>query len=82
MIDPEGEHLKPTSRTTFEITAQIFFAPVLRHVGKSYIIGTNPLARALTALALGDGEPLPDGEGLLDGGRTLRNIALRRLAGV
>jgi hypothetical protein len=82
VIDPEGEYLKPTPRTMLEVIFYNTLAPVFRGVGKSWIIGTKPLARALTGLAMGDGNALPEGEGVEAEGRTLRNTAIRRLAGV
>ncbi|KAF8585078.1 hypothetical protein K439DRAFT_1563436 [Ramaria rubella] len=48
----------------------------------SYIIGTQPLARALSSLAMGNGEPIPAEDGIEAEGRTLRNWALRKLAGL
>ena len=81
-IDPEGKHLKDTPRTTLEVFYGTALAPLLRRFVKGYIIGTEPLARALTILATGNGEPLPEGPNVEAHGRTLRNNALRRLAGV
>jgi len=82
MIDPEGEHLKLTPRTGLEIFFQTALSPVFRYVGKSFVIGTRPLARVLTGLAMGDGAAVPGGTGVEADGRTLRNTAVRRLAGL
>ena len=75
-IDPEGNPVRPVP---FYMATLGF---VLRRFGKGYIIGADPLARALTSLAVGNGEPLPDGVGVEGNGRTLRNLALRSLGGV
>lgn len=56
--------------------------PVLNVVWKNLMSPTAELGKVLTELALSDGEPLEEGEGLLDGGRTVRNIALRKLGGL
>ncbi|KAF8587046.1 hypothetical protein K439DRAFT_1631038 [Ramaria rubella] len=79
-IDPEGEHLKPGPPPGFSLLT--ILGPVMRRYAKSYIIGTQPLARALSGLAVGNGEPIPAGDGIEAEGRTLRNWALRRLAGL
>jgi hypothetical protein len=55
--------------------------PVLRVGVPSMISPTKDLAKVLTDLAMGDGEPL-SGKGVNDEGRILANVGLRRLAGI
>jgi len=82
LIDPEGQNLKesPESFSKRALVGTVGF--VLRHVGKSLHIGTQPLAKALTLLALRDGEPLAEGPGIESNGRVIRNVALRKIAGI
>ncbi|EME41024.1 hypothetical protein DOTSEDRAFT_136335 [Dothistroma septosporum NZE10] len=47
---------------------------------KSMVISTENLGIACVGLAAGNGEPLPDGKGVEEGGRLVRNVALRALA--
>lgn len=54
----------------------------IRAVWKSFISPTKPLGDALVQLAAGDGERLPDGPGISGEGRTVANVALRRMAGI
>ncbi|KAF8998566.1 hypothetical protein BDQ17DRAFT_1362032 [Cyathus striatus] len=56
--------------------------PLLRVLAPSYISPTGPLSKVLVDLATGDGEPVAEGRGVEAGGRTLRNIALRRMGGL
>lgn len=82
LIDPEGNNLteKPESFGKRALVSSAGF--LLRHVGKSLVIGTQPLAKALTTLALGDGEPLAEGTGIESNGRLIRNTGLRKIAGI
>jgi len=80
IIDPEGQVLR--ARTKVEMTADYTVGPILRRFGKSLVIGTRPLARVLTDLAIGNGDPVPESEAVEADGRTLRNTAVRRLAGL
>lgn len=56
-----------------------FLAPVLRTLTPSYVSPTDKLAEVLVELATGDGAPVAPGNGVEAGGRTLRNVALRRM---
>jgi len=55
--------------------------PLLRKVYPGMISPTKDLARVLTDLAAGDGEPL-EGKGVDGEGRTIANVGMRRLAGI
>lgn len=56
--------------------------PVMRAVAPKYITPVDSLAKVAVDLAVGDGEPLKAGDGVEEDGRTLRNVAIRRLAGL
>jgi hypothetical protein len=53
----------------------------MRRFIPSNVAPTGELAKVLLDLAIGDGMPL-EGEGIGDGGRTIRNTAIRRMGGV
>lgn len=55
--------------------------PPIRMLYKDGHAPTPELGKALTELAMGDGKPL-DGVGIEGEGRTIRNVGLRRLAGL
>lgn len=77
---------------TFHPEIQSFLTPSSTKTVNSYILApmrcfwpgmispTKDLGRVLCELALGDGEPLK-GEGISGEGRTINNLAFRRLAG-
>ena len=53
----------------------------VRMFKQSFISPTKDLGRVLTDLAMGDGKPL-SGVGISGDGRTISNVAMRRLAGI
>ena len=55
---------------------------VLRATWKAMISPTRELGNALVILAAGDGKPATEGSGVSGEGRTLGNVALRRIAGI
>lgn len=55
--------------------------PVFESCYKKMISSTKKLGQVLVELALHDGTPL-DSEGFLEGGRTISNVGIRRLAGI
>lgn len=55
--------------------------PVFRAVYTKMVSPTRELSQVLVDLALGDGKPL-EGKGILDDGRTVSNVGIRRLAGI
>jgi len=79
MIDPEGDPQRPRNAAEYLVQAT---GAVFRCVWPSGVIGTKPLARVLVDLATGDGNPLPPGPGIIAEGRTIRNTAARKLAGI
>lgn len=56
-------------------------APVLRATLKNNVTPTKDLGEFLTGLAEGEGEVL-EGAGIEGEGRTIRNVAIRRLRGI
>ncbi|KAK9384520.1 hypothetical protein V1515DRAFT_611294 [Lipomyces mesembrius] len=54
-------------------------APVLRQFMPGQVTPTSVLSKVLVDLATGDGNALQAGRGIEAGGRTLRNLAIRRL---
>lgn len=69
-------------RTGFALAlSDALIVPLIRACWPSSHSPTRPLGMALTQLAMGDGEPMT-GPGVEGEGRTLRNTALRRIAGL
>ena len=68
---------KPLMMKALEVVA----LPPLRAVWPKMISPTKDLGRVLTELAMGKGEA-HEGEGVSGEGRTLSNVAMRRLAGI
>lgn len=81
-IDPMGNDPrdKPSSLIA-ELPVRIL-GPVLRLVYSSMHTPTKSLAEVSLQLAVGDGRPLAEGKGVEAEGWTLRNTAIRRLAGL
>jgi len=65
----------------FKKYAGIGFLGVMNTVYAGMVSPTKDLGRVLTELAASDGEPL-EGKGIDGEGRTISNIAMRRLAGI
>jgi hypothetical protein len=80
VIVPEGEVIR--KRRASEYLAHVFAAPIMEHVYPSTVIGSKKLARVLVDLATGDGNSLQPGPNITAEGRTLNNVALRKLAGL
>jgi hypothetical protein len=85
-VDPSG-HKEVLEAGTWERKGILFKAgdvvlmPAIRRFYKGMHSPTADLGKALVKLALGDGEPL-SGPGVAGEGRTLSNLALRRIAGL
>lgn len=81
-----SEHLEVQSfipqRGGWTELAESGFLPVLRYTWPSFITPTKDMSRVFVDLALGDGEPVKNVEGLSGEGRTLNNKAIRTLAGL
>jgi hypothetical protein len=69
-------------RRPLEYAIQVVLGPIVRLVMPESVIGTKPLARVLVDLVLGDGNPLKLAPGVIAEGRTIRNSAIRNLAGI
>lgn len=56
--------------------------PIIRMASKASVSPTKELGAVLVQLAAGNGEPIVEGAGVSGDGRTLANVALRRMAGL
>lgn len=83
VVDPSLQPaIQPFLPRTFKNRSVWWLNPTLRAVfPKSMISPTQDLGKVLVELAMSDGKPL-EGEGISGEGRTLSNVALRRLAGI
>lgn len=73
------EHHRPRSLAARCLDATI--TPLVQRFAPGHTSPTGPLASVLVDLATGNGEPL-SGDDIEAEGRTLRNTAIRRLAGL
>lgn len=58
------------------------FLPLVRLFAPKWHTPVDSLAQVAVRLAIGDGKPVAQGDGVEAGGRTLRNVAIRNLAGL
>lgn len=72
---------RPDQQTFLKKALNNCLGPVFRSVSPGMVSPTPDLARFLTDLAMGDGEPL-QGDGISGEGRTVSNKAFRRIAEV
>lgn len=83
-VDPgaheEIKEFVPEKKGVKKVGEQMLL-PVLNAVYKGMLSPTRELARVLTDLAKGNGEPL-EGKGVSGEGRTVSNAGMRRLAGI
>lgn len=82
MIDPMGERASDRAPSFARDMAERVFGPLSRVLYPSMHTPTAKLAQVSLELVTGDGGPIADGEGVQADGRTLRNVAIRRLAGL
>lgn len=75
-IQPFIPALKPLMRA-----ASVVLLPPMRVLYPSMVSPTRELGKVLVELAMGEGKPLK-GKGVEGEGRTLANVALRRLGGL
>lgn len=81
-IDGSGSVSKPErARSTMETLAGWLY-PVVKAVAPKYHTPVDSLAKVAVDLATGNGESLRLDAGVEADGRTLRNVAIRRLAGL
>ncbi|KAH0283590.1 hypothetical protein M436DRAFT_71197 [Aureobasidium namibiae CBS 147.97] len=83
VIDPMGND--PRNNKPFSIVGDLLvpiLGPVLSLVYPSMHTPTKSLAEVSVRLAVGDGQPLTEAWGTEADGRTLRNTAIRRFAGL
>lgn len=70
---------KPAGFTTRVVLPML--RPLFRATWSSMVSPTRELGQVLVDLAMGDGRPL-EGKGISGEGRTISNVAFRRLAGI
>lgn len=81
--DPElQEALKDREIPTWKKIVEKPMFGLLRPLMPSMMSPTRELGEAMVKLATGDGEALPPGLGISGNGRTLANVALRKLVGL
>ncbi|KAM3425789.1 hypothetical protein BST61_g7717 [Cercospora zeina] len=81
VINVEGKYLAQRNVNVLDRFAT-GVGNLLEVVYKGMVIPAPGLAKVLVDLAIGDGEPLPQGVGIEGDGRLVRNTGLRRLAGL
>lgn len=80
--DPAVMEATKTKTRTGIRKFQPYLMPVFQALLPNMVIPTRKLAMVLTDLALRDGDSLPDGPGIANEGRTIANLALRKMAGL
>jgi hypothetical protein len=80
--DPAVADATKAKRSTGSRKLEPYVLPILRMVFRNMVSPTQELGRVLTELALKDGERIQDGPGITGEGRTIANIALRKMAGL
>lgn len=82
LVDPtfQPEIKQYLGRTTAR-TLNGYLSGPMRSLWPSMVSPTKDLGRVLCDLALGDGQPI-EGKGVSGEGRTISNVAVRRMAGL
>ena len=80
-LQPEIKPFIPKPQGFMYKVAVPVLRPLFRATWSNMVSPTRELGQVLVDLAMGDGKPL-EGEGISGEGRTLSNIAVRRLAGI
>lgn len=78
-INPEGNYLAERKPSMVDRGIGVL-SNVLERVYKPLVISTEKLGKACVRLAMSDGKPWPEGKGVEENGRLIRNIALRQIA--
>lgn len=81
IINPQGEYLAER-KVTLHDRLSTLIGGISEKVWKSGDMPASALAKVCVDLAVSDGAPISSGEGVEVDGRVLRNVALRRLAGI
>lgn len=81
-IDGRASVAKPVVPRSMPERLAGWLYPVVTAIAPKYVTPVNSLAKVAIDLAVGDGEPLKKGDGVEKDGRTLSNVAIRRLAGL
>jgi hypothetical protein len=84
-VDPtyhaEIQPFIPRNTSFMAKATQATLMPVFRAVVTNMVSPTKELGQVLVNLAMSDGKPL-HGKGILEEGRTISNVGMRRLAGL
>jgi len=81
-IDGSDSASKPERARSMPEAIVGWLYPVIKAVAPKYHTPVDSLAKVAVDLATGDGQPLKLDAGVEADGRTLRNVAIRRLAGL
>lgn len=82
VADPAVTEATKVKRRTGTRKFEPLLVPIFRAVYPSMMSPTKELGRVLTDLALKDGERMRDGPGVSGEGRTISNVALRKMGGL
>ncbi len=80
--DPAVAEATSVKRRTGTRKFEAYLMPAFRALYSSLVSPTKQLGAVLTELALKDGERMQDGPGIGGEGRTIGNVALRKMAGL
>ncbi|KAF2165879.1 hypothetical protein M409DRAFT_23610 [Zasmidium cellare ATCC 36951] len=78
-INPAGNYLAERKPSWVDRGINLL-GNVFERVYKPLVISTENLGKACVRLAMNDGKPWPEGKGVEEQGRLIRNVALRRIA--
>jgi hypothetical protein len=81
-IDGSASASKPERPRMFPENLLGWLLPVLKAVAPQYHTPVDSLAKVAVDLATGDGQPIKLDAGVEADGRTLRNVGIRKLAGL
>lgn len=80
--DPAVAEATTVKRQTGWRKLEPYMMPFIRALSGNMVSPTKELGQVLTDLALKDGERMQDGPGISGEGRTIANVALRKMAGL
>lgn len=81
-IDGSASASQPERARSMQDSISAWLFPVVKAVAPKWHIPVDSLARVAIDLAVGDGKSLEQDAGVEADGRTLRNVAIRRLTGL
>lgn len=81
-IDGSASASQPERARSMQDSISAWLFPVIKTVAPKWHTPVDSLAKVAIDLAVGNGEPIKQDAGVEADGRTLRNVAIRRLAGL